>query len=129
MSRRAVRTWLWIVAFATLPVLYFVPEAERAPTLRLAFITTIMSAVYVTEGAGQLVWAWLMAGVQLAVWTLLLFAGAAVSARLMGRLSAPARTWVTLVLAGTMVGASLLEIYVTPLSSTRMRSSLLHVFE
>ena len=129
MSRRAVRTWLWIAALVTIPVVYLVPETERAPTLRLAFITAIMSAVYLTEGAGMLLLAGLMATLQLVIWSLLLFAGAAIVSRPLMKLPHITRTVVTLTLVAVMIGASFFEIYYTPISSTRMRSSLLHVFE
>ena len=41
MSPRSVRLTLWLAAFATLPVLYFLPEGESAPALRLAFLVRL----------------------------------------------------------------------------------------
>ena len=88
-----------------------------------------MSAVYLAEGPGALAPAWAMAVVQLALWSGLLYLGARLVARLLGELSDPARRFATLALVVLLFGVSLLEIYSTPLSSSRLRSNLFGLLE
>lgn len=129
MSPTRARWLIFLVAFATLPLPYFLPEGESAPALRLLFLTGLMSAVYIAEGAGPLIAIWGMAVLQLLLWTALLFLGAALAARLLSTVPSWLRATVAVSLALILLTLSLSEIYQTPLSSTRLRSSILHIFE
>ena len=120
---------IFLAAFATLPLPYFLPEGENAPALRLLFLTGLMSAVHVVEGPGPLAIIWGLAALQLMLWTALLYMGSAI----VSRLTRPFAPWLRGILVVSLVASllvqSLSEIYWTPLSSTRLRSSLLHLFE
>lgn len=129
MTPRATRLLLWLAAFATLPVAYFLPEGEIAPALRLAFLTGLMSVVYIAEGPGRLASSWILAIGQLVVWCGLLYLGVRVVARLLGSLSDSARRVAVLALVVLLFGVSYMEIYSTPLSSSRLRSNISGIFE
>lgn len=129
MSLRGSRWLIFLVAFATLPLPYFLPEGENAPALRLFFLTWLMSAVYIAEGPGPLAAIWGMAIFQLLLWTSLLYLGASLLARLLSTLTPWLRGILAVSLAGVLLFLSLSEIYRTPLSSAQSRSSLLELFE
>ena len=129
MSLRGSRWLIFLVAFATLPLPYFLPEGENAPALRLFFLTWLMSAVYIAEGSGPLAAIWGMAIFQLLLWTSLLYLGASLLARLLSTLTPWLRGILAVSLAGVLLFLSLSEIYRTPLSSAQSRSSLLELFE
>lgn len=129
MTPRATRLLLWLAAFATLPVAYFLPEGEVAPILRLAFLTGLMSVVYIAEGPGALASSWILAIGQLVVWCALLYLGVRLVARLLGTFSDAARPFAALVVVVLLFGFSCMEIYSTPLSSSRLRSNILGLFE
>ena len=129
MSPNAVRWLIFLAAFATLPLPYFLPEGELAPAMRLVFLTGLMSVVYATEGSGPLAAIWVMALVQSLLWTALLYWAASLVARALSALSSVPRSLLALSLVAALFACSLSEIYQTPLSSTRLRSNLLHLFE
>jgi len=129
LSLRGSRWLIFLVAFATLPLPYFLPEGENAPALRLFFLTWLMSAVYIAEGPGPLAAIWGMAIFQLLLWTSLLYLGASLLARLLSTLTPWLRGILAVSLAGVLLFLSLSEIYRTPLSSAQSRSSLLELFE
>ncbi len=129
MSPRAVRWLIFLAAFATLPLPYFLPEGELAPAMRLVFLTGLMSVVYATEGSGPLAAIWGMAIVQSLLWTALLYLAASLIARVLGAFASGPRSILALSLVAALFALSLSEIYQTPLSSTRPRSNLLHLFE
>jgi hypothetical protein len=129
VSPNAVRWLIFLAAFATLPLPYFLPEGELAPAMRLVFLTGLMSVVYATEGSGPLAAIWGMAIVQSLLWTALLYWAASLIARALGALSSGPRSLLALSLVAALFALSLSEIYQTPLSSTRLRSDLLHLFE
>jgi len=129
LSLRGSRWLIFGVAFATLPLPYFLPEGENAPALRLFFLTWLMSAIYIAEGPGPLAAVWGMALFQLVFWTTLLYLGAALVARLLATLSPWLRGILAISLAAVLIFLSLSEIYWTPLSSSQSRSSLIQIFE
>ena len=124
-----MRAWIWVALLITAPVPYFLPEVESAPVLRLGFLTALMTAVYVAEGAGALLMVWVLAVAQLLLWSAFAWLVAAVAARGLAHLVPGTRTAITLAIVALLGIASLFEIYSTPLSSTRMRSNLLQLFE
>ena len=129
MSPRFARWLFFLAAFATIPLPYFLNEGETAPALRLLFLSGLMSAVYVTEGPGPLAAIWIIAILQLLFWTLLLYLGATLVTRLLEAFAPWLRGILGVSLVALLLFLSLTEIYWTPLSSTRLRSDLLHLFE
>jgi hypothetical protein len=115
---------------ATMPVPFYLGEIEWAPVLRLGFLTSLLSLVLAAEGGRTLVWIAGMGIAQTALYTGLFFLAAALAARAVERFGEP-RLRVAAV--GTavflLVASSLLPIYQTPLSSTRLHSDLWHLFE
>jgi hypothetical protein len=130
VTRRASRWILFGVLLLTLPVPFYLGEVEYAPVLRLAFLASLLSAVAVAEGGGTLSALATLGGVQVLVLGALLFLAAALLARLVSALPAPVwRTAAVAVLVTGLLCASAFEVYDTPLSSTRPRSNLAHLFE
>ena len=129
MSRSGAKWWLWAVLLIALPVPYYIGDTELAPPLRLIFLTGLYAGIALEEGlaGATAIFAQVAAGT-VAVYLALLLGAAAVLSRLIWRLKADvARRACVLVLGGLLLGASLFEIYDTPLSSSRMRSSIRHV--
>ena len=130
MTRRTAGRLLWIAALLTLPVPFYLGEPEFAPVVRLAFLTSLMSAVLVAEGGGTL---GALAGIgmlQALLYAGFLWLAAALIARWLERLRAPgARGMLVAAIAIALFAVSLAEIYDTPLSSTRPRSNLTQIFE
>ena len=129
MSRSRAKWWLWIFLLVALPVPYYMGDTELAPTLRLIFLTSLYVGIALEEGltGTTAIFTQVAAGTA-AVYMALLLGVAAVLSRLIWRLeSTVARRACVLGLAGLLLGASLFEIYDTPLSSSRMRSSIQHV--
>ncbi len=130
MTRSTARRLLWIVVLTTLPVPFFLGEPELAPVLRLAFLTGLLGAVLVTEGGSTLAALVGLGAAQTLGYGLLLWLSAALVARVLEGFRAPAARGVVLaILAISLFAASLSEIYETPLSSHRARSSLFQIFE
>ena len=130
MSRKSTRRLLWLVALATLPVPYYLGEAELAPVLRLAFLTGLLTSVAVVEGGFATVSIAAMGIAQTLLYALLLSLAARLLARAVTLLpSALLRRAAVACLAIGLCAASLLPIYETPLSSSRLRSSLWQLFE
>jgi hypothetical protein len=130
VTRRTAGRLLWIVTLLTLPVPFYLGEPELAPVVRLAFLSALMSAVLVAEGGGTL---GVLAGLGIAqtlLYAVVFRLVAAWVARGLDRLPAPrARSAVVVIVAIVLFAVSLAEIYDTPLSSTRPRSNLTHIFE
>jgi hypothetical protein len=124
---RATRWLLFTVFVSTVPVLYYLGVVERAPTVRLLFLSALCVGVALTEGAVRFqgVFAWLGLGQSL----LLLWLAAGGVTRLLGlvRGQAPRRLLLLAVCAG-LVAVSLLPIYRTPMSSHAAWSSLRGIF-
>lgn len=129
MSPRVTRWLIFLAAFSTIPLPYFLPEGESAPALRLLFLAGLMSTVYLAEGPGPLAGIWGMALLQLLLWTVILYLGAALVARPLAAFAPWLRGILTISLAAFLLSLSFSEIYQTPLSSTRLRSGLLQLFE
>ena len=118
------------MVLTTLPVPFFLGEPELAPVLRLAFLTGLLGAVLVTEGGSTLAALVGLGAAQTLGYGLLLWLSAALVARVLEGFRAPAARGVVLaILAISLFAASLSEIYQTPLSSQRARSSLFQIFE
>jgi hypothetical protein len=130
VSRIAARRWLLFSALATMPVPYYLGETEWAPAMRLAFMTTLLSLVGVAEG-GRALWQICALGI---LQTQFYFGLFYLSARLLARGVAripdpPLRVAAVGTAVFLLVVSSLLPIYETPLSSTRLHSDLWHLFE
>jgi len=130
VSSVAARRWLWLAALATMPVPFYLGQPEWAPVLRLAFLTSLFTAVMVAEGGRTVFLFGTLGIVQTAVYTGLFYLAARLAARGVARIGSPP---MQVAAVGTavflLVASSLLPIYQTPLSSTRMRSDLWHLFE
>jgi hypothetical protein len=130
VSRTAARRWLWLAALATMPVPFYIGEVEWAPVLRLAFLSSLFWLVLLAEGGRTVILFSVLGAVQTALYTGLFFLAAGLAARTVARISEPP---LRVAAVGTVVfllfASSLLPIYETPLSSTRMRSDLWHLFE
>ena len=130
MSRKAVRRLLFVVALLTVPIPFYLGEPELAPVLRLAFITSLMGRVLLAEGGGTLATLVGLGAAQILVWGGLLFVASALLAWRIDRLRvAPVRIAIVSAIAIGLLGVSLAPIYDTPLSSKRMRSNVLQLFE
>ena len=112
-----------------MPVPFYIGQVEWAPVLRLAFLTSLFGLVALAEG-GRSVVLFSSLGVLRTIYTGLFFLAAGLVARAIARISEPP---LRVVAVGTAVfllfASSLLPIYQTPMSSTRMRSDLWHLFE
>ena len=129
-SRPRSQRLLWITALLVLPVPFYLGEPETAPVLRLVFLTGLLAAVLLAEGGGTLALLVGLGILQALAWAGALRLLAALMAHTIERVHAPAmRSAVVAAIALGLLAASLTEIYHTPLSSTRPRSSVLHVFE
>ncbi len=130
MTRSTARRLLWIVVLTTLPVPFFLGEPELAPVLRLAFLTSLMGAVLVAEGGSTLAaFVGLGAAQTLGYGLLLWLSASLVAGVLEGFRTSAARSAVVAIIAIVLFAASFSEIYDTPLSSSRSRSSLFQIFE
>ncbi|HKA15981.1 MAG TPA: hypothetical protein VKH41_13250 [Myxococcota bacterium] len=130
MTHTAARRWLWLAALATMPVPYYIGQVEWAPVLRLALLTSLFGLVMLAEGGRSVILFSALGLLQTAIYTGLFFLAAGLVARGIARISEPP---LRIAAVGTAVfllfASSLLPIYQTPMSSTRMRSDLWHVFE
>jgi hypothetical protein len=130
VTRTTIQRVLWIAALLLLPIPFYLGEPEQAPVLRLVFLTGLLCAVMLAEGGGTLAVLVGLGVLQALLWGGALSLLAALMARTLERVHAPAlRTAVVAAIALGLVAASLTELYDTPLSSTRPRSSLLQIFE
>jgi hypothetical protein len=113
-----------------MPVPFYLGEIEWAPALRLGFLTSLLSLVLAAEGGPKLMWIVAMGISQTAIYTGLFYLAAALAARGVERISEPP---LRIAAVGTAVfllaASSLLPIYQTPLSSTRLHSDVWHLFE
>jgi hypothetical protein len=130
VSRTAARRWLWLAALATMPVPFYLGEIEWAPVMRLAFLTGLLSLVMIAEGGHALIRIGELGIAQTAIYTGLFWLAAGLAARGVARIrEAPVRTAAVVSAVFLLVASSLLPIYETPLSSTRLHSDLWHLFE
>jgi hypothetical protein len=122
---------LFAAAALALPLPWYLGEVESAPWLRLAFFTSLLGSVLVVEGAHGTTGLFFGLGLaQTILYGAALRLAAALLARALAGLRAPAwRGAIVAALAIGMLGAGLLPIYRTPLSSSRARSSLFGLFE
>jgi hypothetical protein len=130
VSRTAARRWIWLAALVTMPVPFYIGQVEWAPVLRLAFLTSLFGLVLVAEGGPSVLLFSALGLLQTAIYTGLFFLAAGLAARALSRIKGPP---LRIAAVGTAVflllASSQLPIYQTPLSSTRMRSDLWHLFE
>jgi len=130
MTRKPTRRLLWLVALATLPVPYYLGQLETAPVLRLAFLTGLLSSVAVVEGGATTASIAGMGIAQTLGYAGILRLAAMLLVRALGFLpSALLRRAVVACVAIGLCVASLFPIYETPLSSTRLRSSVWQMFD
>lgn len=130
MTRTAVQRLLWVTALLVLPVPFYLGELELAPVLRLLFLTGLLAGVLLAEGGRTLALLVGLGLLQALLWATALGLVSALMARTLERVHAPAlRSAVAVAIAAGLVAASFTELYDTPLSSTRARSSVLHVLE
>ncbi len=130
VSRSASKWLLWAALLLSLPLPFYMGAQGLVPPVRALFLAGIATGMLLTEGAHGTSGIFAGLGLAQGLAALLLSLGlAALLARLAWRLApARARTPVVLALACAMLGAALLPIYDTPLSSSRARSSLLQAF-
>ena len=130
MSPVAARRWLWLAALVTIPVPFYIGQVESAPVLRLVFLTSLFGLVAVAEGGRSVILFSSLGLLQTAIYTGLFFLAAGLVARAFARIGEPP---LRIAAVGTAIfllfASSLLPIYQTPMSSTRMRSDLWHLFE
>jgi hypothetical protein len=131
LSRRAAGRVLFAAAALALPLPWYLGELESAPLVRLAFFSALFGGVLLAEGPGGTTGLFFALGF---AQTLLYGAALRLAAALVARALAglPSPLWRGAIVAGlaiAMLGAGLLPIYHTPLSSSRARSSLLGLFE
>jgi len=130
VSPATARRWLWLAALVTMPVPFYLGQVEWAPVMRLAFLTSLFSAVVLAEGGDTMTLFTLLGWVQTAVYAGLFFLVAHVASRLVSKISAPPlRVAAVGTVVFLLVVSSLLPIYETPLSSTHLRSDLWQLFE
>ena len=130
LSRRATGRVLFLAAALALPLPWYLGEMESAPLARLAFFTSLVGSVLVVEGGRTTALIFALGLAQTVAWGAALRLVAALVARALAGLRSPAwRTTIVAALAIGMIGAGLLPIYQTPLSSQRARSSLLGIFD
>lgn len=113
-----------------MPVPFFLVQVEWAPVLRLAFLTSLFTAVMLAEGGSTVI---LMAGlgiVQTLLYAGLFFLTAGFAARGLERIaSPPMRVAAIGTFAFLLIVSAQLPIYDTPLSSLRMRSNFWQLFD
>lgn len=119
-----------MAALLVMPVPYFLAEVEWAPVLRLVFLTGLFLAVALAEAGGTL-WALIGLGsVQALAYAGLFWLAAGLGARGFARIpSAPLRVAALGTALFLLLSSALLPLYETPLSSTRLRSSLWQIFD
>jgi hypothetical protein len=131
VSQTAARRWLWLAALATMPVPFYLGEVEWAPVMRLAFLTSLVSLVMVAEGGSALIRIGTLGIIQTALYAGLFMLAAGLAARATSRIfrEPPLRIAAVGTAVFLLFASSLLPIYETPLSSTRLHSDLWHLFE
>jgi hypothetical protein len=130
VSIKTARRILWIAFLVALPVPFLGVGMGVAPPLRMLFLGSLVSLVYLQDPdyLSQVIGSLLLG--QGIAWSALLYGVARFAARAIGRIDASgARAAVVLVLVACLLTASLFPIYRTPFSSSGARSSLLQVFD
>jgi hypothetical protein len=130
VSPRAIRWLLWLAAFAALPLPLLGMSEATVPALhqlQLGALALAFTLLERAQGMGPLLSALFLG--QALLWAALLFAAAALVARLLARVPPFARTRLTLfvVVLGLALAAAQL-VYRTPYSSRSAESSLLGVY-
>src|SRR5215813_6628076 len=106
-----------------MPVPFYLGEVERAPVMRLAFLTSLLSLVMVAEGGSALIRLCTLGVMQTALYTGLFMLAAGLAARALARIrEASLRAATVGAFVFLLFASSLLPIYDTPLSSTRLHS-------
>ena len=113
-----------------MPVPFYLGEIEWAPVMRLAFLTSLLSLVLVSEGGGALMRICALGTVQTALYTgLFMLAAGLVTRGVMRIREAPLRVAAVGTAVFLLVASGTLPIYQTPLSSARLHSKLWQLFE
>lgn len=130
VSEESARRWLWIAALLVMPVPFYLAEVEWAPVLRLAFLSSLFGAVALAEGGAKVAGLMTMGLIQTLAYLGLFWLAAGLAAQLFARIASPP---LRVAAVGTVIfllfTSSLLPIYETPLSSTRLRSTLWQLFD
>jgi hypothetical protein len=130
VSPRALRWLLWLAALAALPLPLLGASEATVPALhqlQLGALALAFTLLERAQGMGPLIAALFLG--QGLLWAALLFAAAALAARLLARLPPFARTRLTvLIVALGLALAAAQPIYRTPYSSRSAESSLLGVY-
>ncbi len=130
MSRRALRWWLFLVAFATVPVPFYLGATGQAPPLRIAFVSSLLGIIGASEGGSTTQLFFSLGFAQILVWSALFFLVAGWIARaLESRLGPAARGLLCAGVCAGLVFASFFEIYDTPLSSRAPTSNFFGLFD
>jgi hypothetical protein len=130
MTRKSTVRLLWLVTLATLPVPFYLGQLETAPVLRLAFLTGLLTSVVVAEGGTTIASVAGLGVAQTLGYAVLLRFAARLLARALDLLpTSHVRRVAVACLAIALCVASLFPIYETPLSSTRLRSSVWQLFD
>lgn len=113
-----------------MPVPFFLGELEWAPVVRLAFFTGMLTALMVADGGGFTTIFGVLGLVQTALYVALFYLAVSFAVKGIQRVGSPpmqvAAVGTVIFLLGV---SSLLPLYETPLSSTRARSAIWHIFE
>src|SRR5262245_28561148 len=113
-----------------MPVPFYLGEVEWAPVMRLAFMTSLLSLVAVAEGGHAVIRTCTLGILQTAAYTGLIFLAAGLAASGIARIrEAPLRVAAVGTAVFLLLASSMLPIYETPLSGTRLHSDLWHLFE
>ena len=113
-----------------MPVPFYLGEVEWAPVMRLAFLTSLLSLVLVAEGGSALIRICTLGTMQTALYIGLFMLAAGLAARGVMRIrEAPLRIAAVGTAVFLLFATATLPIYQTPLSSTRLHSTLWQLFE
>jgi hypothetical protein len=131
MSQRTAKYVLFFLFLLTVPVVCQLADREWAPAIRLGFLTLLILLLHISEGAGGWLWATMLGlGIaQTLVYAGLFYLVSSLVVRLLARVAKPPIVGaIVTAIAIALLSTSMLEIYYTPISSSRMHSSLFHVF-
>lgn len=130
MSPRMLKLALWLALFALLPVPLLFPEQGLVPTLRIAFLATMLGAVTIVDGApGVMAIFALLPLLQAVGYSLLLWLVASLLLRATKGLAPRSQALLVAGIAVLLLGLSSFEIYRTPLSSSGPYSNLAGILD
>ena len=113
-----------------MPVPFFLGSMEWSPVIRLAFFAGLLGTLMIADGSMVTTTFALLAIVQTGIYVGLFYVAASFAVKGIGRIGSPPTQ---LAAVGTIIFllgvSSLLPIYDTPLSSSRARSTIWHIFE